>query len=214
MSVDDECIRFIRFGFERTFVQSPVADVAQVEPFFRSVKEALVIDLRAKYPKRTDSTLPDDFFTLVQLDAGLEATVLYRIEHAMFVVDPNHSLLPWLANLMRLRTGTELYYSTSIGPGLNVQHGSGIVIGPHNRIGKGFIVHHGVTMGQRQVHAPSNGATLGDDVVLYAGSAIVGPVIVGDRVHLAANAVLTTNAESDSIYAGMPAKRVAPLPTK
>ena len=140
--------------------------------------------------------------TEMEVNASLTAAVLYRIERQLFLCDPKHPALGPLAHLMRVRTGMEIYYSTAIGPRLNIQHGMGVVIGPRNQIGSDFTVHQGVTLGQRRLGCPEEYISIGDRVAIFAGARILGRISVGSDVKIAANAVL------DSTYAGIPAKRV------
>ena len=54
-----------------------------------------------------------------------------------------------LATVARQLTGTELFYSAVIGPGLKLIHGIGTVIGAHCEIGGRFTADQGVTIGVR-----------------------------------------------------------------
>ena len=83
----------------------------------------------------------------------IEAVLFYRLERLLFIHDAGNPLLPHLASAIRRRTGMEIYYSTAIGEGFNVQHGFGIVIGPRFSIGKNFTIHQGVTLGQKRTNS-------------------------------------------------------------
>jgi len=151
-------------------------------------------------------------FSIIQVSAPLEAIFYYRLERAIFLEEPEHPALPFIASLMRLKTGTELYYSASIGSGLVVAHGVGAVVGPRHVIGRNFTIYQGVTIGQSRAYAQHEFVTIGDDVTLFAGSKVLGKVRVGDGVQLAANSVLMRDADSYSLYAGVPACKVKELP--
>lgn len=145
----------------------------------------------------------------IECDAALFATLLYRIEHGIFRRDPAHPALPYLAHIMRVRTGMELYYSTEIGPRFRVIHGMGAVLGPRNRIGSDFTIYQGVTLGQRRQNCPHETMLIGDRCTIFSGAKVLGAVRLGDGVCVGANAVLLTDAEPHSTYAGNPAVKVS-----
>jgi serine O-acetyltransferase len=147
-------------------------------------------------------------FDLIETDTTLEAVFLYRLTRSIFLRDPLHPSLRYFAHLMKAKTAAEIYYSTSIGPRFRVEHGFGVVIGPRNVIGSDFVVHQGVTLGQRHMHSPHEKMTIGDHCVVGAGAKILGSLTVGDYVNVAANAVLLTDAEPGATYAGIPAIKV------
>jgi serine O-acetyltransferase len=191
------------------FVTYPKGLATDVARFVLAVREMLTYDLNFGYVKDRSFTWDEDrLIGLLQFSTAAETVFYYRLAHAIFREDPQHSALPYLASLMRLRTGAEIYYSTEIGPGFNVQHGAGIVVGPRNKIGSHFIIHQGATVGQGNLYASGDATVIGDHVTLYAGAKVVGHVTVGDYVWLGANAVLTKNAEGHSIYAGAPARKL------
>jgi serine O-acetyltransferase len=149
-----------------------------------------------------------DVLDLIETSTTIEAVFLYRLLRSIFLRDPKHPSLRYFAHLQKAKTFTEIYYSTAIGPRLRIEHGFGVVIGPRNRIGSDFIIHQGVTLGQRRMFSPHETMTIGDHCVIGAGAKVLGTLTIGDHVTVAANAVLLTDAESNCSYAGVPAKRV------
>lgn len=98
-------------------------------------------------------------------------------------------------------SGAEISPLADIGPGLAVMHSVGIVIGPQVRVGRNLQIYQGVTLGD----GPRPGQpTIGDDVVIGAGAAILGGVSIGDRVVIGANTVVTQDVPDDSVAAGSP----------
>ncbi|MXP27019.1 hypothetical protein GRI39_13370 [Altererythrobacter indicus] len=91
-----------------------------------------------------------------------------------------------------------------IGTGLTLPHPIGIVIGDGVRIGKNVTIYQNVTLGLKN-RDDLIYPTVHDDVVIYAGAVIVGPVTVGARSVIAANAVVTVDVPPDSVAAGVPA---------
>lgn len=190
-----------------------------VPALYARTQDVLRRDIQAKYPSCTvlPSAAAEDIVNLIQLDTSLEAVFYYRLARELFIERPDHCLLPYLANLIKIKTSADLYYSTAIGPGFVIQHGLGVVIGPRCSIGSNFVVYQGVTVGQKGKYRPNDdvvsneSVAIGNNVTLFAGAKVIGNVHIGDNVRIAANAVLATNAESDSVYAGIPAKRIKSL---
>jgi serine O-acetyltransferase len=178
---------------------------------FSSIREIIYKDIQAKYNYLDVDSIERNFVDLIQKDTTIEAILYYRVERALFLTSPDHEFLPFLANLMRIKTCMDLYYSTEIGPGLNIQHGFGIVIGPRHKIGSNFTIHQGVTLGQKKLYSPNESIEIGDHVTLFAGARILGNIAIGDYVQVGANSVLIHNAEAKSVYAGIPAKKVRTL---
>lgn len=173
-------------------------------------RELIASDFAVKAPAANVGLRFDEpLAAAIECDAALFGTLLYRIEHGLFRRDPAHPALPYLAQIMRARTGMELYYSTEIGPRFRVIHGMGVVLGPRNRIGSDFTIYQGVTLGQRRQNSPHETMVIGDRCTIFSGAKVLGAVRLGDGVRVGANAVLLTDAEPHSTYAGSPAVKVS-----
>ena len=83
---------------------------------------------------------------VVLLYPGFHILVYHRIAHWLF----RHRWF-FLARLVsqkgRKRTGIEIHPGATIGPGLFIDHGMGIVIGETAEIGANCTIYHGVTLG-------------------------------------------------------------------
>ncbi len=203
--------KYFETSLGRYFFDYPKRHAGRIHERFVAGGDLFFSDLAAKHPAH-GSRRPDDreLVEMIQLDPCLEAVLLYRVERSLFLDDPDDPLLPYLAGLMRLKTGIELYYSTEIGPGLNVMHGMGVVVGPRYKIGRNFTINHGATIGQSGADEPES-IIIGDNVRIFAGAKVIGRVRIGDNVHIGANAVLIDDAESNSVYLGVPARKVRDL---
>lgn len=131
----------------------------------------------------------------------VRAVAYYRAGHAL----ARRGLLP-LAYLLRSRalakTGAEINPLAVIGPGFNLVHTAGVVIGPHVTIGARAWLFQGVTLG---CGSRPGQPTIGDDVLLGAGAKVLGGVSIGDRAKVGANAVVTHDVPADATAVGMPA---------
>lgn len=207
--------RILHFHLDREFPDYPRELVHPACHDFEEVAPFFCADIRAKFPSFTsDTAILQDISRLMQADIATFAIFLYRMERQIFLANPENALLPFLSSLMRIRTGAELYYSTAIGPGFNVQHGVGTVIGPRNVIGKNFMIHQGVTIGQQRAWSPDEKVSIGDHVILFAGSKVFGNITIGDNVWVGANALVIKSLEANGVYGGIPAQRIRDLPPK
>lgn len=96
-----------------------------------------------------------------------------------------------------------------VGPGLNLPHPTGIVIGPVI-IGNNVTIHQNVSMGRRRTEdaytGPESRPNVGDDVVIYAGAVILGGVRIGCGARIGANAVVTQDVPENCSAVGVPAR--------
>ncbi|WP_075618320.1 serine O-acetyltransferase [Paenisporosarcina indica] len=133
---------------------------------------------------------------------------LYRVAH--WSLEKKIPILPGL-----LRTLGIIFYSADISPAaqigqkFRIVHSVGIVIGNDVKIGNNFELFHNVTLGGRnQNNNEQTMPIIGDNVTAFSGSNILGPIIIGDNSSIGAGAVVTKSFESNSIIAGVPAKKI------
>ncbi len=108
----------------------------------------------------------------------------------------------WLQSRAIRAAGTEISPLATIGPGLVIMHGSGIVIGPDVRIGCDPIIYQGVTLGDGS--RPGQ-PTLGDRVFLGAGCSVLGGVQIGNDAWVAAGSIVTRDVPAGMLAVGSPA---------
>lgn len=134
----------------------------------------------------------------------VRVVVMFRISQWCFTRPRGR----WVAYLLQQRilkvSGAELHPAATIGPGLNLAHSSGIVIGRDVEVGEDLLIFQGVTVGD-------NGSTdgqprLGNRVRLGAGAKVLGPIRLGDDATVAANAVVIADVGESAVVAGVPAK--------
>ncbi len=104
-------------------------------------------------------------------------------------------------------TGAEVSPGCEIGPGLVLRHPSGVVIGGKAILGARCTIMQGVTIGTAHVDsADDTYPVLGDDVVLGAGSVLLGAIRIGDSVEVGAGAVVTRDVPPHHLAVGVPAR--------
>lgn len=156
--------------------------------------------------KRRDPAARNSF-EIFLLYAGLHAVIWHRISHWLF----SHKML-FLARVFsqlgRFFTGIEIHPGATIGRGLFIDHGSGVVIGETTIIGDDCTIYQGVTLGGTGKDKGKRHPTLGNNVLVGSGAKILGPFTVGDNARIAANAVVLHEVPADSTAVGIPARVV------
>jgi serine O-acetyltransferase len=107
--------------------------------------------------------------------------------------------------------GLEVSPRCELGPGIFFPHPSGTVIGAW-RIGSNATIFQGVTLGAKQLDMRfdcSLRPAVGNNVVLGAGSKILGGIHIGDNVTVGANSVVLDSVEANSIVGGIPARKIS-----
>ncbi len=139
------------------------------------------------------------------LTPEFEVVLWYRFGHALS--RRGLSRLAFGPYLSGKRLGADISPQAEIGPGLRIVHSMNIVIGPGVRIGRDAVLFNGVTLGNRLGHHGESGMpVLGDRVLLGTGSAILGPVVIGDDARIGANAVVLRDVPSGATAVGIPAR--------
>jgi len=107
--------------------------------------------------------------------------------------------------------GLEVAPRCEIGPGIFFPHPSGTVVGAW-RIGSNVTIFQGVTLGAKELDMGFDCRLrpgVGDNVMLGAGSKILGGIHIGDNVTVGANSVVVDSVEAGSVVVGIPARKVS-----
>ncbi len=106
--------------------------------------------------------------------------------------------------IIQIITGIELPCEAKIGDNFIIDHFGGIVISGYAQFGNNCRIRNGVVVGLKNVNTPT-APIIGNDVDIGAGAKILGPITIGDRVSIGANAVVLQDIPDDSIAVGIPA---------
>lgn len=138
---------------------------------------------------------------------GLHAIWIHRIAHWLFkrgwVVLPR-----FLSNVGRFLTGIEIHPGATIGEGLFIDHGSGIVIGETAEIGDNVTLYQGVTLGGTGKEKGKRHPTIGNNVVIATGAKVLGSFKVGDNAKIGAGSVVLEPVPANTTVVGIPGKVV------
>ena len=134
---------------------------------------------------------------------GVQALLSHRVCHALYAAGV--PLLPrWLSYATTAVTGVEIHPAARIGRGLFIDHGVGVVIGETAEVGDDVTIYQGVTLGGTGFARGKRHPTVGDEVMIGAGSALLGPIVIGDRSKVGANSVVIHDVPPGSTVVGNP----------
>jgi serine O-acetyltransferase len=139
--------------------------------------------------------------------AGFHALLFYRLAH--WLVKHRIPFFPRaLSQFARFITGIEIHPGATIGSGLFIDHGMGVVVGETTEIGDNVTLFQGVTLGGTGKQRGKRHPTIGNHVVVGAGAKVLGPIIVGDYVKIGANSVVLQDVPDHSTVVGIPGRIV------
>ena len=138
---------------------------------------------------------------------GVHAIAAHRLAHKLH--KSGHTFVARaISQGARFATGIEIHPGATIGKGLMIDHGMGVVIGETAEIGDNCTIYQGVTLGGTGKDVGKRHPTLGNNVMIGAGAKVLGPMMIGDNSKVAANAVVLGEIPENSTAVGIPAKVV------
>jgi serine O-acetyltransferase len=168
------------------------------------IRQWLETDIQAAYSADPAARTMDEVLACYP---GIVAITHYRLAHRL------HSLgapltARIIAEIAHSLTGIDIHPGATINKSFFIDHGTGVVIGETSVIGERVQISHGVTLGAaRCLNEPSpegeqgraRHPIVGDDVVIYAGATILGPVTIGRGSIIGGNVWLTYSVPEGSI---------------
>ena len=137
--------------------------------------------------------------------SGLHAVICHRIAHALERL--RIPVIPRLImTLARWLTGVEIHPAATIGRGLFIDHGMGVVIGETAVIGNNVTLFQGVTLGGTGKERGKRHPTIGDNVVIGTGAKVLGSITIGKDSMIGANAVVIRDVPEHSTVVGVPGR--------
>lgn len=136
---------------------------------------------------------------------GLQALLFHRFAHWLYLLG-----LPFIPRLIshigRLLTGIEIHPGATIGKGVFIDHGMGVVIGETAIVGDYCLIYQGVTLGGTGKESGKRHPTLGENVVVGAGAKVLGNLQIGNNVRIGAGSVVLRDVPSDCTVVGVPGR--------
>lgn len=167
------------------------------------------------------STLREQIQTIFREDPAaksvLEILFCYPGFHAVLWHRLSHRLYRWgvpfvprlISQVSRFFTGIEIHPGARIGRGVFIDHGMGVVIGETAIVGDNCTLYQGVTLGGTGKERGKRHPTLGADVIVGVGAAVLGDITVGDGSRIGAGSVVLRDVPPHTTAVGVPARAVA-----
>ena len=147
------------------------------------------------------------FLEIILCYPGFQALVLHRISHKLWKY--KLPLIPRvISQITRNLTGIEIHPGATIGRGVFIDHGMGVVIGETSEIGDRCLLYQGVTLGGTGKDSGKRHPTLQENVVVGAGAKVLGAIQIGSNTRIGAGSVVVKNVEENSTVVGIPGRVV------
>ena len=114
----------------------------------------------------------------------------------------------WISQRSRKKTGIEIHPGATIGKGLFIDHGSGVIIGETAIIGDNVTLYQGVTLGGTGKEQGKRHPTLEDNVMVSAGAKILGSFTIGENSKIGAGSVVLKEVPPNCTVVGVPGRIV------
>jgi len=136
---------------------------------------------------------------------SFKAMIRYRVAHWLYQ-RKHYFLARWYSQRTVRKTGIEIHPGATIGKGLFIDHGIGVVIGETTMIGDNVTIYQGVTLGGTGKEKGKRHPTIGNNVMVGAGAKVLGPVSVGDNAKIGAGSVVLKAVPPNSTVVGVPGR--------
>ncbi len=161
--------------------------------------------LQAKYIKEIDPAAKS-IFEVVTLYPGFKIIVNHKIAHWLY----KHRMLylaRYVSQVGKKKTGIEIHPGAKLGNYLFIDHGNGVVIGEDAVVGDYVTIYHQVTLGATGNEIGKRHPTIGNHVLIGAGSKVMGNVVVGNNVKIGAGSIVLKDIKDNTTVVGMPSYR-------
>lgn len=140
---------------------------------------------------------------------GLHAIWTHRISHYLWEKGL-HLIARIISHIARFFTGIEIHPGAEIGDKFFIDHGAGVVIGETSEIGDNVLMYQGAVLGGTRNEQTKRHPTIEDDVVIGAGSVLLGPITVGKGSKIGAQSVVLNSVPPNTTVVGVPGRPVQP----
>ena len=138
----------------------------------------------------------------VLLYPSFKAMFYYKISHFLYV-NKKYFLARYISEKAKRKTGIEIHPGATIGKGLFIDHGVGVVIGETTIIGNNVTIYHGVILcGVKNINKKRH-PTIGNNVMIGCGAKILGDITIGNNVKIGANSIILHDVEDNCTKVGV-----------
>ena len=143
----------------------------------------------------------------VLLYPSFRVILRYRLAHKLYL-KKHYFLARWISQRAARKTGIEIHPGATIGKGLFIDHGSGVIIGETTIIGDNVTLYQGVTLGGTGKEQGKRHPTLEDNVMVSAGAKILGSFTIGENSKIGAGSVVLEEVPPNCTVVGVPGRIV------
>ena len=143
----------------------------------------------------------------VLLYPSFKVILHYRIAHKLYM-KKHYFLARWISQRAVRKTGIEIHPGATIGKGLFIDHGSGVIIGETAVLGNNVTLYQGVTLGGTGKEQGKRHPTLQDNVMVSAGAKILGSFTIGENSKIGAGSVVLEEVPPNCTVVGVPGRIV------
>ena len=190
--------------YQLQLAQLPLAQL-QVVHQWQQVTEVLQL-LKADFQAIADrDPAAHHWLEILCCYPGLHALVIHRFTHWL-----HHLQIPLLPRLIaycaRFITGIDIHPAATIGKGVFIDHGMGVVIGETAIVGDYVLLYQGVTLGGTGKETGKRHPTIGNHAIVGAGAKVLGNIQIGDYARIGAGSVVLRDVPTHSTVVGVPAR--------
>ena len=135
------------------------------------------------------------------------AILRYRFAHKLYL-KKHYFLARWISQKTARKTGIEIHPGATIGKGLFIDHGTGVVIGETAILGDNVTLYQGVTLGGTGKESGKRHPTLEDNVMVSAGAKVLGSFTIGENSKIGAGSVVLGPVPPNCTVVGIPGRVV------
>ena len=143
----------------------------------------------------------------VFLYPSFKAILRYRVAHKLYL-KKHYFLARWISQRAARKTGIEIHPGATIGKGLFIDHGSGVIIGETAELGDNITLYQGVTLGGTGKEQGKRHPTLKDNVMVSAGAKVLGSFTIGENSKIGAGSVVLKEVPPNCTVVGVPGRVV------
>ena len=174
-----------------------------------ALREILLADVEAAYNGDPAARSYDE---VILSYPGIRAIAIQRLAHVLFCAEV--PLIPrMMTEYAHGETGIDIHPGATLGKGIFIDHGTGVVIGETAVIGDNVRIYQGVTLGA--VSFPKNACgvlikglrrhpTIGSNVTIYSGASVLGDITIGDDSVVGGNVWLTESLSPGTKITALP----------
>ncbi len=136
---------------------------------------------------------------------GLIAIINYRIAHKLYQ-KKFRVLARIIMGITQFITNIDIHPACSIGKGIFIDHGIGVVIGETAILKDNITIYQGVTLGGVTLEGTKRHPTIQSGVTIGAGAKILGNITIGENAKIGANSVVIRDVPDNATAVGIPAR--------